>query len=238
MVLAELRHVGAASQCATDSELRFLMSLEVNAISLGIHVRSFDVKLTKPTAELASLLNLRPDRCVIAVVDEVFAFGLWTISEANASVNSVKARSILVCGIVRMSRQTDEAGDWARNANLLTNGGIVAMLSQVFAGGMLHVTIFAMDIESCVLWSNILADAPSLHKGRHVAFWNDSAGNRLKGVSLFATNIQGDAVLSAGFGSLCSNDTVPFSVKCGCHNCLVKGCEAADADRDLDHPHF
>jgi hypothetical protein len=58
MIVAELRHVRAASKCSSDGELRLLMGLEVHAISIGIQIRTLDVELAEATAELASLLNL------------------------------------------------------------------------------------------------------------------------------------------------------------------------------------
>lgn len=106
---------------------------------------------------------------MVAIHEEILACGSRTVSEAYARVFSVKAgahnagctgiRSCFRTKSQSILRHALKAGHGTCLPHSFTHGVILAVLHQVSAGGMFHVTLIAMNIEACVLCILVLAFA-------------------------------------------------------------------------------
>jgi len=131
---------------------------EIFAISVGIQVWSLHVEVTEAAAELAGLLDLHSNGCVVAVVDEIGTFCLRAVPEAYASAHSVEALAMPSVRATVCGNSADEARDRARYPHLLTNRCLVAMRCQVIAGRVLNEASLVVDIKARVFWCDILAN--------------------------------------------------------------------------------
>jgi hypothetical protein len=91
VAIAIFAHFPARGIFASDSEVRLVFHLGVLAFPVDTDVRCFDMQVAPSTCELTSLIHRWADCGVIAISDKVFACGFWTISKADACVNSIKA---------------------------------------------------------------------------------------------------------------------------------------------------
>jgi hypothetical protein len=114
---------------------------------------------------------------------------------------------------------------------LLADGGVVAILGQVFARSVLHEAVFAVNVEAGVLWGDILANTPSLLRGLkerwRLGVWSD----HLEGVFLFlgllSFHVQDNVVLNL---VLCLTRFPLAANQCGGKSYGRQGCQAENGE--------
>jgi hypothetical protein len=184
------------------------------------------VKFTTTATEFAGLRDLLSDRRVVAIVEEVGTWSLRAISEADASVCCVEARAALRWAPFR---QADEARDRTRFSDLFPHGAVLAKVFQVFARRVFHEAITAVNIEACMFWCSILADARfALDERGDIGV--DLEGTILLEEGLVAMRSQGNAVLNKLF-CLCGRPLGSDYRTMSCGRPLNKGCGQSRRDQ-------